>query len=353
METEKLSDKYKGKNESSGTGDSVEKKSAINISPARNNSIGNDSTSKPASPYSSFRSSYKKPSSRETLFKMMVAMTGAGKSFQIIQECLAYAMPNIVTGKKARPAFIVHPNVLYEPQYMNTFTNHIRIDQIPKVIKPEVYIILPINPNGSPMTDEQKREMVIKAVNSLEKVLLVLDDIDDILKGAKPRDLDKIFVSHRHRGIDLITTHQFLNPITTQEWGAVKTISLRRKTQSVSIIEDRVPNSEIIYIAEFMVDEQYFLATRMFREGKISEDEWKKRKSFFVEIDIRDNLILGAYSKECFIRNCKKYLNLKSSRVADFQKVYSDENGKPIYTRTQAIEKIIQNELWHYYAGRE
>ena len=352
METEKLSDKYK-KSDSIGSGDSIGEKSDLNITPAQGNNGGINSPKNSASSFNSFRSSYVKPSSRETLFKMMVAMTGAGKSFQIIQECLAYARPNIVTGKKARPAFIVHPNVLYEPQYMDTFTNHIRIDQIPRIIKPEVYIILPINPNGSRMTDLQKRDMIITAVNSLEKVLLVLDDIDDVLKGAKPRDLDKIFVSHRHRSIDLITTHQFLNPITTEEWGAVKTISLRRKTQSVSIIEDRVPNAEILYVAEMIVDEQYFLATKMFREGRISESEWKKRKSFFVEVDIRDNLILGGYSKECFIRNCKKYLNLKNSRISDFQKIYADNDGKPRYTRLEAIERIIQNELWHYYAGRE
>jgi hypothetical protein len=236
---------------------------------------------------------------------------------------------------------------------MNTFPNHIRKEQIPHIKNAGVYLVLPINKDGTMMTDEQKRELVIYAINNLTKVMCVLDDIDDIFKGAKPRDFDKLFVSHRHRGIDLITTHQFLNPITTQEWGAVTTISLRKTTQSVSIIAGRVPNPEILFISEMIVSEQFNLAEKCFREGIISEDEWKKRRSFFVEINIRTNHILGGFSKECFIRNCKKYLNLNSSRISDFQKIYCDAEGKPTYNRTQAIERIIQDELWAYFAGRE
>lgn len=345
MEEEKLSDKYKGKGGGGESGNSVEKKS--------DSVTGSNAPSKPTSTFSSFRSSYRKPSSRETMLKLMVGATGMGKTVQIIKECQAYAQYNPITGKKARPVFIIHPNILFEPQYLNTFPNHIRKEQVSRIVNAGVYLVLPINTDGALMTDEEKRSMTIYCVNNLKHCLAVLDDLDDCFKGAKPRDFDKLFVSHRHRGIDLITTHQFLNPITTQEWGAVTTISLRKTTQSVSIIKDRVPNPEILFISEMIVAEQFNLAEKCFREGIISEDEWKKRRSFFVEINIRTNHIIGGFSRECFIRNCKKYLNLNGGRIADFQKIYCDEDGKPKYNRTQAIERIIEDELWAYFAGRE
>lgn len=299
------------------------------------------------------QSSYVNTSTRDTLIKMMVGETGSGKTVQIIKECLAYAQNNPATGKVARPVFIFHPNVLFEPQYMTTFKTHIRKEQVASVSIPQVYIILPVNTNGSIMDDQQKRDSIIYLVNTCRRCLLVLDDIDDVFKGAKPRDMDKLFVSYRHRSIDLITTHQFLNPITTQEWGAVTTISLRKTVQSVSIIADRVPNPSILFIAEMIVAEQYNLAHTKRREGEISEEEFKYRRSFSVDVNIRTNRIIGGYSKDCFIRNCKKYLNLNGRRINDFQKIYCDADGKPVYNREQAIDKIIQKELWMYFAGKE
>lgn len=183
--------------------------------------------------------SYKRPSNRETMLKLMVGETGVGKTVQIIQECLVYATPNPLTNKKARPVFICNPNVLLEPQYMNTFPNQIKKEQVRSITQAGVYIILPVNPDGTMMNDEQKRGMIAYLANSCYNCLLVIDDIDDVFKGVKPREMEKLFVSHRHRGIDLITTHQYLNPITTSEWGAVTTISLRKAVQSVSIIADR------------------------------------------------------------------------------------------------------------------
>lgn len=354
METNqtKLSDKYQPSNNGNNGNSSI---SGSNN--GHNNGIVNspqqNPQQQPQSAWGNFRPTYIQPFERETLFKMMVGETGVGKTVQIITECEAYAKDNPVTGKQARPVFICHPNVLFEPQYMKRFKAHIRLHEVKNAIAPQVYIILPINADGSMMSDQQKRDAIIYLTNNCMKCLLVLDDIDDIFKGAKPRDMDKLFVSHRHRGIDLITTHQFLNPITTQEWGAVTTISLRKTVQSVSIIADRVPNPEILFIAEMMVAEQYDLAHAKFRGGQISEQEFKHRKSFFVEVDIRTNRIIGGYSRDCFIRNCKKYLNLNGRKITDFQKIYSDADGKPVYNRLQAIEKIIQKELWRYYAGRE
>ena len=341
--SQKLSDKYKPTGAGGGT----------NGQGGNQNSSGQNSFNPNYPRFPTNKAPYLDTTERETLIKMMVGETGVGKTVQIIKECTAYAKDNPVTGKKARPVFIFHPNVLFEPQYMNTFKNHIRLSQIKEMTAPQVYIVLPINPDGSIMDDHQKREAIIYCVNTCLSCLLVLDDIDDVMKGVKPRDMDKLFVSHRHRSIDLITTHQFLNPITTQEWGAVTTITLRKTVQSVSIIADRVPNPEILYISEMMVAEQYNLSETKYREGQISKEEWYHRRSFSVDVNIRTNRIVGGYSRDCFIRNCKKYLNLNGRKISDFQKIYCDAEGKPVYNREQAIQRIITKELWRYYGGRE
>lgn len=293
-----------------------------------------------------------KHESRENTMILLLGETGVGKSYGVIQLAKGYARDNPITGKRARMAFIFDCNG--EPEYAKEFPNAITPKQILSVTRPDVYRILPIKEDGNLMDDEEIREAMIFIAKNGKRCAMFFDDIDSYFEGAKPRDLSRLFMGFRHRGgRDVVFIHQRWSVILPKERAGAKYISLRHTSESVELTKGRWKNAEILMIAENMVEEQYELSEKMYLMNKIGKDEYKKRRSFFVDIDVRLNKIVGVYSKKCFVRNCIKYLNANPSIISQFQKINCDKNGNVIYDREQAIQKVIETRLWKYFAGRE
>lgn len=294
-----------------------------------------------------------KSKSRECTFLILVGETSVGKSHSVIQMAKGYVRDNPATGKKGRPFFILDVNG--EPEYARAFPKVIRFYEVGKEWLPDVYRILPIKQDGSVMDDDEEiRSAMIYIAQHAKRCGICFDDLDAYFEGAKPRALSRLFMGFRHRGgRDVVFTHQRLSAIYPQERAGAKIISLRHTNESVESIKERWRNPTLMALAENIVEEQYELAEMMYMRGKISEEEHKRRRAFFVEIDVRLNKIIGKYSKECFMRNCKKYINLNQNIINKFQKIHCDKDGKPIHDRQQAIDQIINTVLWRYFAGRE
>lgn len=290
---------------------------------------------------------------RECTMLVLVGEVGVGKSHSVIYMAKGYVRDNPHTGKKGRPVFIFDVNG--EPEYAKAFPKTIIYTQVKDNLPPDVYRILPIKEDGMIMEDDEEiRQTMIYIATHSRRCAVVFDDIDAYFEGAKPRALSRLFMGFRHRGgRDVIFTHQRLSAIYPRERAGAKIISLRHTTESVESIRDRWRNPELMAIAENIVEEQYELAEIMYMKNKISEEEYRKRRAFFVEIDVRLNKIIGQYSKKCFIRNCRKYINLNNNIINKFQKIHCDNDGKPLYDRQKSIEQIINTRMMRYFAGKE
>jgi len=289
---------------------------------------------------------------RQTLIMLVIGMTGVGKSYATIFEIIAYVRDNMKTGKRGRRAYLFDVNV--EPDYVKYFPRTVAPDALQSVTMPECRRVLPINPNGTAMDDAQMRGMAVHLANNVKNGLLILEDVDNYYRGSKGREISKLFTSYRHRSQDVILTHQSLSPVQTIEFQNCTMIRLHKTVDSVDRIADRVPNYEILKISELIIDEQFQLAEQYFRDGHLTEEQYQKRRSYCVLINVRTNRIIGKFSKECFRRNTKKYLNLNKKKIKDYIDMnVDDETGKPTYSRTQAIEKLIDELEMRYFEGEE
>ncbi len=280
---------------------------------------------------------------RETFIKLAIGMTGVGKTYAIILEILAY----IATQK--RRVYIFDTNL--EEGYKRNFPRTIDANDIWKHKAIEVRRILPINPDGSPMSPEEQRAMAVWLAFNCKNCLIVYDDIDNYYRGSKGREISKLFTAYRHSSLDVILTHQSLAPIQTIEWQNCTMIRLHKTVDQVDRIKDRVPNYELLKIAQLIVDEQYDMADVFYKKQKISKEEYKKRSSFFLYVNVRRNKIIGRYSPECFRRNASKFLRMNHSRIRDFERsdAYCSNIKDKVKKNNYAIKSLVDTFQNRYY----
>lgn len=199
------------------------------------------------------------------------------------------------------------------------------------------------------MSNEEKRDVVEKAIKFFRNGLLVLDDVDNYMPGAKGQSMIGALCTVRHLGIDILFTHQSIAKITTTQWQNCSWLRLHHQVDDVTRYKDRIPNYELVRIAQLIVNEQYDAVMDAFRTEKIDRNEFIIKKSFFVYVDMRGKKIKGC-SKAIFIRAAKKFIEQEqSSRIKKLLLERDFTSGKPIYSNhNEAIIKLIK-ELLNYY----
>ncbi len=280
---------------------------------------------------------------------MVIGETEVGKTYTNIIVIQNYLLASARNGQY-RKALIFDTNL--EPQYAVKFPRTISVanvkawSQMPKI---ECRRVVPFNPDGSEMSPDEQRKTCEILGSSFRKGLLVLDDYDNYNRGsAKTRDSSKMFTSNRHRSQDLMISHQALGPISTIEWQNTTMVRLHKCSDSIDIIKDRVTAYEVLKIAELIVWEQYHLATEAIKYGKIKDGspEARQRKGYYLFVNVRTQRISGSYSRECFIRNCHKYLRLNPPMVRQLGGLVDAAPGK------NQVNEIIQKHFMRYYGGR-
>ena len=103
-------------------------------------------------------------------------------------------------------------------------------------------------------------------------------------------------------------------------------------------------------IATFIVEEQYDLANRAFEQGSINQDEFVRRKSYFLYVDMRRLKVRGC-SRRAFIRAAKRYIDHEETRKVKMLMQETDALGQAVYqSRTDAVIKCI-GDLLRYHEG--
>ncbi|WP_222845924.1 hypothetical protein [Flavilitoribacter nigricans] len=242
------------------------------------------------------------------------------------------------THKKGRKVLAFDTNDDDYPEFRTVSPDHLQA-----LTKATARRIRPFNKNGSPMDDEQKREVVEKILRYYRNGLLVLDDIDHYMTGAKGQSMIGALCTVRHKGLDILLTHQSIAKITTSEWQNCTWLRLHHQVDDVTRYRDRIPKYHLVRIAQIIIDQQYELAMQAFGSGKISEPEFKKRKSFFLYVNMRQQTIMGC-GKAVFIKACKKYIDQEKGRKLKMMLSERDFNNTPIYkNRNEAIIKLISD----------
>tara|TARA_R110002049_G_scaffold113040_2_gene263060 strand:+ start:27592 stop:28521 length:930 start_codon:yes stop_codon:yes gene_type:complete len=283
---------------------------------------------------------------RQPMIMLVCGETGVGKTYRNKQEIKHYMMDHLAIGKKGRKVLAFDTNDDDYPQFRTVSPNHLKA-----LTKVSSRRIRPYNTDGSPMDNEEKKEVITKIMKYYKNGLVVLDDIDHYMTGAKGQSMIGALCTVRHKGIDIVLTHQSVAKITTSEWQNCTWLRLHHQVDDVTRYRERIPKYQMVRIAQLIVDEQYELCSNAFAMGKITEQEYKIQKSFFVYINMREQRIKGC-SRAAFIRACKKFIDQEESRKVKMLLNEQDFDGNNIYkTKNEAIVKMISEKLRYHENG--
>ena len=287
--------------------------------------------------------SVKRRKPRKPMLTIVCGETGVGKTHRSLNEVRHYLRDNAETGKMGRKVLAFDTNDDDYIAFKTVSPDHLhRL----KAIRPRR--IRPFNKDGSPMSNEEKKEVVKKILNHFNNGLILLDDIDDYMVGEKGQDMISALITLRHKGVDIIFTHQSISKITTTAFQACTWLRLHHQVDDISKIKNRIPKYFIVRIAQLIVDEQYDLAYTKFSGGQIEEEEFVRRASFFVYVNLRKVRLRGC-SRAAFIRACKTFIDQEESRKVKMLLTERDSKDKPIYkTRNEAITKLITDYLRYH-----
>ena len=278
-------------------------------------------------------------SAREPMIMIVCGETGVGKTYRNCREIERYLKGDRKKGRKGRKVLCFDVNghdYPYEP---------VRLGNVGRLRKAAARRILPFDEHGQPMGNAEKLKTVEKLLESFRNGLLVLEDADKYMTGARGQSIIGALCTNRHKGMDLLLTHQSISKISTTEWQNCTWVRLHHQVDDVSRYRERITNYPLIRIAQLMLDENYQQAVRRFRQGKLSELEFKKRKSFCLFVNMREQRIEGA-DRRAFIRAAKRYFEQEGQRQLRQLQQETQPDGTPRFaSRKAALVHLIEDSL--------
>ena len=286
---------------------------------------------------------HKEDLERQPMIMLVCGETGVGKTYRNKQEIKHYMMDHLAIGKKGRKVLAFDTNDDDYPEFKTVSPNHLKA-----LTKVSSRRIRPFNGDGSPMDNEEKKQVITKIMKHYKNGLVVLDDIDHYMTGAKGQSMIGALCTVRHKGNDVLLTHQSVAKITTSEWQNCTWLRLHHQVDDVTRYKERIPKYQMVRIGQLIVDEQYELSATAFESGKLSERDYKIQKSFFVYVNMREQRITGC-SRAAFIRACKKFIDQEEQKKVRLMLNEQDFEGQHIYkTKHEAIVKLIQEKLRYH-----
>jgi hypothetical protein len=280
---------------------------------------------------------------RQPMLVLTCGETGVGKTYRNLIEIFRYMKNDPNTGRKGRKVLAFDVN---DDDYLQFKT--VKVNLIQNLTAINARRIRPITKSGRNMTNEEKRDVVEQMVIRFKNGLLVLEDLDKYMVGAKGQSIVGLLTTNRHNGLDIMISHQSIAKITTTEWENCTWLRLHHQVDDISRYRERIPNYFLVRMATFIVDEQYDLANTAYAEGMISKDEFKKRKSFYVYVDMRRLRIRGV-SRKAFIRAAKKYIDTHESKKVKMMLQEMNMNDTPKFNnRSEVVVHLIAKYLRHH-----
>lgn len=264
---------------------------------------------------------------RQPMLVLVCGETGVGKTYRNILEIENYLRGNPVMGRKGRKVLIFDVNDDDYECYPTVDPDYIKDLRVIRARR-----IRPLTRSGITMSLDEKRDMVERMVKQFTEGLLVLEDLDKYMTGAKGQTIVGLLTTNRHHGLDIMISHQSIAKITTTEFQNCTWLRLHKQVDDITRYRTRIPNYFLVRIATLIVEEQYLI-------GNIR---------FFVYVNMR-KLKLRGCSLEAYIRACKKYLDTEENSMVKRMMMERNFKGYLIYkNRNEVIVKLI-NELLRYH----
>jgi hypothetical protein len=281
---------------------------------------------------------------RTPLLTVICGMKGVGKTYQTIKDIDRYVIDNPGTGKKGRKVLILDfNNEEHYQKYSPVLPKYIRT-----LTEPRARRVPPFDERGRQYDLVKMRDVAEYTVFNFKNGLVILEDIDKYMVGPKGKSLIGAMTTNRHSGMDLMITHQSVAKVTQTEWQNAAYLRLHHQLDDVDRIEDVLPNYPLVKIAQIIVDKRYFKAVSDYKAGMLDEEEYKKRRSYFVYIDMLEHKIIGAKLDE-FKTAVMEFIRMNPRLISKRMKV-GDAMGKNL-NKEEAMRSLYMDYA-HFYEMR-
>jgi hypothetical protein len=261
------------------------------------------------------------------MLMLVCGETGVGKTFRNRLEIENYLKDVPAEKRKGRKVLIFDVNDDDYEGYVTVDPEHIH--QLKSIAARR---IRPLTKYGHIMSLEEKRDMVERMVKQFTEGLLVLEDLDKYMTGAKGQTIVGLLTTNRHHGLDIMISHQSIAKITTTEFQNCTWLRLHKQVDDITRYKNRIPNYFLVRIASLIVEEQYLIGNRR----------------YLVYINMRQLKLRGCTVK-AYIRACKKYLDTEENAMVKRMLLERDSNGSILYkNRNDVLVKLINELLRHH-----
>lgn len=295
-----------------------------------------------------------KPQKKEECYSTSVlGLTGVGKTHKNIMECKTYVRDNPKTGKKGRKGLIL--NFQNEDGYSVFKTLAPTKEAIFRFVSQktiEIRQITSIDIDGSVMSMSRKLEVMKLVLAHYRGGLVLFDDVDGYAAFATSYDKDLIgtLMGLRHKGCHTIFSHQAWRKMGVTECENLRYLRIHKSLDSPeALAADKAAcfDMNMCWIAYYAVEGQYDLANEMYEEDKITQDQWRKFKSYHIYIDRWENKMFPV-SEGNFDLAVRKYLNefpkVLEREISNmvFNNEIDAKNKKDNSVRNEAIKRLTQ-----------
>lgn len=271
---------------------------------------------------------------REAGMMAVTGIQGVGKTYQNMHIIANYVKDKPKTRVRGRKCLIFDTNGEYTQDQFgkngvpNFKSVRIALKDVPLWCKTEVAECRRIDAKN--LTIKEKKDAVEYLLKVYKNGMLVLEDINTyILSVTFMEQIVGGIVNLRHRGVDVMISYQSLRPVEPRIWQNSRWVRFHYQADNVNHIKNKVPNLELMKIAQNIVNEKYFGGDRR----------------FFLFVHNFANKIQGNFTKEEFANACRKYLNANKREV----KEYANSNE---CSMEEALEgKCEQLYQEYYYNG--
>lgn len=263
---------------------------------------------------------------REPAIEIVVGKKGVGKTYLTRQQIDGYVLNDSKTAWKGRPVLVLDTTGEYSDFKTIAFdveekNELIRAKNVIKIQLPYKYRILTIKKNRQPYTVKETLIAVSTLAKYFRNGLLILEDINKYIVQHIKIDVVGLLVSVRHLGVDLILHYQAARKVPPTMWQNCNFLRMHKQIEPLDIFRDRVPNFEIIKLAEIIVDKRYN-----------SGDEY-----YCCWVAIEDSYLLNV-DEDDFVKACEEYFYSYPAMVKKFTR------GKN-KTQDESLKAFIEAKL--------
>ena len=264
------------------------------------------------------------PQKREPLMEVVTGMKGVGKTFRTILETTSYMK------KLKRKAIVFDVNAPFEQSYQKAGWKAVELRNIRRLRATTGRRVLPVLASGETMNIEEKRQVLAYMLSKYKNGLLVMEDFNNYCESTKGTDIKGVLIKARHLDLDTKLHVQSLSVVDTTSWQNLNVVRFHAQGDEIFRYKDRIPKYELFQIAEFIVNEQYFM---------------HENKRYFVYVHNTNSQIIGASLLQ-FRNACNQYLNMYPKQRTNICRQFNI-NPKAIDAEERSLNKFVERKMYY------